>query len=113
MRADKSLSPFEIRLYRHYRVVHGIRIALAFLLTFLLVRLLNIPEGTWPLITLVVIMGPISFWGNVVPRAFERIGGTIPARCLIDCPASGTLFASANADLVRGGDVSLWLVGVG
>lgn len=77
MRADKSLSPFEIRLYRHYRVVHGIRIALAFILTFLLVRLFNIPEGTWPLITLVVIMGPISFWGNVVPRAFERIGGTI------------------------------------
>ena len=77
MRANKSLSPFEIRLYRHYRVVHGIRIALAFILTFLLVRLLNIPEGTWPLITLVVIMGPISFWGNVVPRSFERIGGTI------------------------------------
>ncbi|MDF2780160.1 MAG: rane protein transport, partial [Enterobacteriaceae bacterium] len=77
MRTDKSLSPFEIRLYRHYRLVHGARIALAFILTFLLVRLLNIPEGTWPLITLVVIMGPISFWGNVVPRAFERIGGTI------------------------------------
>lgn len=77
MRADKSLSPFEIRLYRHYRIVHGIRIALAFIFTFLLVRLFSIPEGTWPLITLVVIMGPISFWGNVVPRAFERIGGTI------------------------------------
>ena len=77
MRPDKSLTPFEIRLYRHYRVVHGYRIALAFILTFLLVRLLHIPEGTWPLITLVVIMGPISFWGNVVPRAFERIGGTI------------------------------------
>ena len=77
MRPDKSLSPFEIRLYRHYRVVHGVRIALAFILTFLLVRLLNIPEGTWPLITLVVVMGPISFWGNVVPRAFDRIGGTI------------------------------------
>jgi uncharacterized membrane protein YccC len=68
VRPDKSLSPFEIRLYRHYRVVHGVRIALAFILTFLLVRLLNVPEGTWPLITLVVIMGPISFWGNVVPR---------------------------------------------
>lgn len=52
MRADKSLKPFEIRLYRHYRVVHGVRIALAFVLTFLLVRLLNVPEGTWPLITL-------------------------------------------------------------
>lgn len=77
MRRDKSLSLFEIRLYRHYRIVHGARIALAFVLTFLFIRLLNVPEGTWPLITLVVLMGPISFWGNVVPRAFERIGGTI------------------------------------
>nr|WP_202623457.1 FUSC family protein [Cronobacter turicensis] len=77
VRADKSLSSFEIRLYEHYRIVHGVRIALAFILTFLLVRMLNVPEGTWPLITLVVVMGPISFWGNVVPRAFERIGGTI------------------------------------
>jgi uncharacterized membrane protein YccC len=77
VRPDKSLTSFEIRLYQHYRVVHGCRIALAFVLTFVLVRLLNVPEGTWPLITLVVIMGPISFWGNVVPRAFERIGGTV------------------------------------
>lgn len=77
MRPDKSLSPFEIRLYRHYRVVHGVRIALAFILTFLVVRLLHVPEGTWPLITLVVVMGPISFWGNVAPRAIDRIGGTI------------------------------------
>ncbi|MDF3828167.1 MULTISPECIES: FUSC family protein [Pseudocitrobacter] len=77
MRPDKSLSPFEIRLYRNYRVVHGIRIALAFVLAFLIVRIFDIPEGSWPLITLVVIMGPISFWGNVVPRAFQRIGGTI------------------------------------
>ncbi|MEO3991215.1 FUSC family protein [Pseudocitrobacter cyperus] len=77
MRPDKSLSPFEIRLYRNYRAVHGARIALAFVLAFLVVRIFNIPEGSWPLITLVVIMGPISFWGNVVPRAFQRIGGTI------------------------------------
>lgn len=77
MRRDKSLSPFEIRLYRHYRIVHGVRIALAFVLTFLLMRQLDVPEGTWPLITLVVLMGPISFWGNVIPRAFQRIGGTI------------------------------------
>ncbi|UYU30702.1 FUSC family protein [Siccibacter colletis] len=77
MRPDKPLSPFEIRIYQHYRIVHGLRIALAFVLTFLLVRLLEVPEGSWPLITLVVVMGPISFWGNVIPRAFERIGGTI------------------------------------
>lgn len=42
MRADKSLSPFEIRVYRHYRIVHGTRVALAFLLTFLIIRLFTI-----------------------------------------------------------------------
>lgn len=64
MRADKSLKPFEIRLYRHYRIVHGVRIALAFVLTFVLVRLLNVPEGTWPLITLVVVMYCTHFVGR-------------------------------------------------
>ncbi|KAB8307387.1 FUSC family protein [Erwinia endophytica] len=77
MRPDKPLSTFEFALYRNYRTVHGIRIALAFVLTFLLVRLLAIPEGSWPLITLVVVMGPISSWGNVFPRALQRIAGTI------------------------------------
>ncbi|PKH26999.1 hypothetical protein CIG19_00050 [Enterobacterales bacterium CwR94] len=77
MRPDQPLSAVAFRVYRHYRLVHGIRIALAFMLTFLLVRHLAIPEGTWPLITLVVVMGPISFWGNVLPRALERISGTL------------------------------------
>lgn len=77
MRPDKSLTSFDIRLYRHYRAVHGVRIALAFVLTFLVVRLLDVPEGSWPLITTVVVMGPISFLGNVLPRAVDRIGGTI------------------------------------
>lgn len=63
MRLDRKISPFERLTYRHYRVVHGLRIGLAFVLTFLLIRLLEVPEGTWPLITLVVVMGPISFWG--------------------------------------------------
>ncbi|CAK9885348.1 MAG: Inner membrane protein YeeA [Candidatus Erwinia impunctatus] len=77
MRLDKPLSAFEFTLYRHYRVVHGIRIAVAFVLTFMLVRLSGIPEGSWPLITLLVVMGPVSSWGNVIPRAIQRIGGTI------------------------------------
>ncbi|AXU94513.1 hypothetical protein CI789_04225 [Erwinia persicina] len=77
MRPDKPLTAFEFSLYRNYRIVHGLRIALAFILTFLLVRVMAIPEGSWPLITLVVVMGPISSWGNVFPRAVQRIGGTI------------------------------------
>lgn len=77
MRPDKPVSKVEFWLYRHYRSVHGIRIAIAFILSFLFVRVTQIPEGTWPLITLVVVMGPISSWGNVFPRALQRIGGTL------------------------------------
>ncbi|TKI05169.1 FUSC family protein [Martelella alba] len=77
MRLDRQISSLENFIYRHYRVTHGLRIGLAFVLTFLIIRFLDIPERTWPLITLVVVMGPISFWGNVVQRAMQRIAGTI------------------------------------
>ncbi|TEW54469.1 FUSC family protein [Psychromonas sp. RZ22] len=42
----------------------------------IITNIFNIPESTWPLITLVVVMGPISYWGNVLPRAIERVIGT-------------------------------------
>ncbi|MEA9391638.1 FUSC family protein [Acerihabitans sp. TG2] len=77
MRLDRKISSFEHSIYQHYRIAHGLRIGLAFVLTFMIIRMLNIPEGTWPLITLVVVMGPISFWGNVLQRAGQRIIGTV------------------------------------
>lgn len=77
LRPDKPLSAFEFSVYRHYRVIHGVRIALGFILALLLVKFTSIPEGSWPLITLVVVMGPMSCWGNVFPRAIQRIGGTL------------------------------------
>ena len=78
MRADKSLSPFEIRVYRHYRIVHGTRVALAFLLTFLIIRLFTIPESTWPLVTMVVIMGPKSRSGVTL---FLAPSNVLAVRC--------------------------------
>lgn len=77
MRLNTPLSRLDLLIYGHYRIVHGLRIALAFMLTFLLTRELKLPESTWPLITLVVVMGPISFWGNVLSRALQRVVGTI------------------------------------
>ena len=56
LRPDKPISALQFNVYRNYRAVHGVRIALAFVLTFLLVRLMEIPEGSWPLITLVVVI---------------------------------------------------------
>lgn len=64
MRLNRAISPLEHVIYGHYKVVHGVRMALAFVLTFLAIRLLHVPEATWPLITMVVVMGPISFWGT-------------------------------------------------
>lgn len=45
---NKPISPLELKIYRNYRVVHGIRIALAFVITFLLIRMLNLPDHSWP-----------------------------------------------------------------
>jgi uncharacterized membrane protein YccC len=77
LRLNAPLSRFDLLIYGRYRLVHGLRIALAFTLTFLLTRELKLPESTWPLITLVVVMGPISFWGNVLSRALQRVVGTV------------------------------------
>ncbi|SPW30975.1 Inner membrane protein yeeA [Edwardsiella tarda] len=80
MRLNKSITPFDSVVYGHYRAVHGVRMAISFVLTFLLIRLLAVPEGAWALITMVVVIGPISFWGNVTVRALQRCLGTVLAR---------------------------------
>lgn len=77
MKPDKPLSKFEFWLYKNAVIVHGFRISIAFILTFLFIRELHIPEASWPLITIIVVMGPISTWGNVLPRARERMIGTV------------------------------------
>lgn len=79
---DRPISPVELKIYRNYRIVHGMRIAVAFVLTFLLIRTLALPDHSWPLITLIVVMGPISYIGNVIPRAFERMAGTVTGAVL-------------------------------
>ncbi len=73
MRADKSLSPFEIRVtaITALCMVLGSR--------WHSCSLFHYPPVYYPGKHLAAghhggVMGPISFWGNVVPRAFERIG---------------------------------------
>lgn len=82
MKHNAPLTQRQLKLYRNYRILHGIRIAIAFVLTFLFIRLLNLPDHSWPLITLIVVMGPVSFVGNVLPRALERIAGTLAGASL-------------------------------
>ncbi|ANI31559.1 membrane protein [Yersinia entomophaga] len=77
MRLDKAITPLDNLIYSNYRIAHALRISVAFVLTFLILRLLAFPDATWALITLVVVMGPLSYWGNVFSRAIQRIGGTL------------------------------------
>lgn len=76
MSLSHKIGRVENLLYRHYRAAHGVRIGLAFVITLMFIRLTRLPEGSWPLITLVVLLGPMSFWGNVKQRSIHRIIGT-------------------------------------
>lgn len=82
IKRNKPISSIEKKIYRNYRIIHGIRVSVSFVLTFLLMRLLKLPDHSWPLITIVVVMGPISYVGNVLPRAIERIAGTLTGAVL-------------------------------
>ncbi|MCF7353717.1 FUSC family protein [Vibrio sp. CK2-1] len=76
MKSSSAISSLELWFFKYYRLVHSARIAVAFVVMFAATRTLDLHDITWPLITLVVVMGPISYWGNVFPRALQRISGT-------------------------------------
>lgn len=76
MKSSSAISSLELWFFKYYRLVHSARIAVAFVVMFAATRTLDLHNITWPLITLVVVMGPISYWGNVFPRALQRISGT-------------------------------------
>ncbi|CAD5360587.1 membrane protein [Enterobacter hormaechei] len=76
-KCNRSISSTERKIYKNYRKIHGVRVSISFVVTFLLIRLLKLPDHSWPLITIIVVMGPVSYMGNVLPRAIERIAGTL------------------------------------
>ncbi|KAA8997687.1 hypothetical protein FJU30_18175 [Affinibrenneria salicis] len=64
--------------YKYYRISHAARLTLAFLCSLLIFSNFNaIEDLSWIFITLVVIMGPMSYKGSVYPRAIQRTLGTL------------------------------------
>ncbi|QTF06806.1 hypothetical protein HC231_01790 [Brenneria izadpanahii] len=64
--------------YRYYRVSHAMRLTMAFLCCLLIFsKIKTIEDVSWIFITLVVIMGPMSYKGSVYPRAVQRFMGTL------------------------------------
>lgn len=77
MIVNKKISQLERMSYQYYKIVHAIRMAIAFTLTFTMLRIFFPAGDNWPLVIMVTIMGPFSYWGNVMSRAIQRCGGTI------------------------------------
>lgn len=77
MRLNSKVSPLDQLIHQHYREVHGLRMALAFVLAFGIIRFHHFADGTWLLITMVAVIGPMSYLGNVAIRAAQRLAGTV------------------------------------
>lgn len=77
MQLGKKISRLEYLACRYYRWIHAIRISLAFVVTFSAIRLFKLEDASWALITMLIVMGPLPYWGNVFSRAVQRTGGTM------------------------------------
>ncbi|CAM8465820.1 FUSC family protein [Morganella morganii] len=63
--------------YSRFKQLHGIRIALAFTLTFLVFRELHSDKLDYIIMTLISILMPMPYWGNVLIRSMQRTLGTV------------------------------------
>lgn len=77
MQLNKKISSLEQLICKQYRWIHAVRISLAFLITFVVIRYFKLDGAVWILITLLIVMGPQPYWGNVFSRALQRTGGTV------------------------------------
>ncbi len=64
--------------YKYYRISHALRLTISFIFALLLLAKLDlVKDVSWILITMVVIVGPMSYKGSVYPRAIQRSTGTL------------------------------------
>lgn len=63
--------------YSRFKQLHGIRIALAFTLTFMVFRELHSDKLDYIIMTLISILMPMPYWGNVLIRSMQRTLGTV------------------------------------
>ncbi|MFT6928061.1 MAG: uncharacterized membrane protein YgaE (UPF0421/DUF939 family) [Psychromonas sp.] len=64
-------------IVQHQHMLHIARVVIACTIALVIIRVFNFPHSNWALITIIVIMGPISYLGSVLTKANQRLGGTI------------------------------------
>ncbi|MBX4011310.1 FUSC family protein, partial [Burkholderia cepacia] len=67
------LDPY--RRYRHAKLIHAARVALAILVSIALSTGLNVPHGEWSTITVLIVVGGLQHHGNIRKKAAERALG--------------------------------------
>lgn len=63
--------------YRNAGTIHGVRVALAMLVSILATTGIDIPHGIWASVTLLVVIGGLQHHGNIRKKAAERALGTV------------------------------------
>lgn len=63
-------------LFEHYRLIHTLRVALAFLFGGAIDIYFAIPYGTWTLVAIVVLMGNMPTQGDISRKSGQRVLGT-------------------------------------
>ncbi|WP_064608069.1 FUSC family protein [Photobacterium sp. J15] len=64
-------------IIRHQAIFHLARIVIACAIALLILHIFSIPHGSWALITIIVVMGPVSYLGSVLTKANQRLLGTL------------------------------------
>lgn len=62
--------------YRFRRRLHVLRVLLALALTFLIIRLFEIPHSSWALVSTIMVMGNLPHIGGVLDKGRQRLLGT-------------------------------------
>ncbi len=63
--------------YRYARVLHAVRVGLAMLASILVTTGIDIPNGIWASVTVLIVIGGLQHHGNIRKRAAERALGTV------------------------------------
>jgi len=63
--------------YRHARALHAVRVGLAMLVSILVTTGINVPNGIWASVTVLVVIGGLQHHGNIRKKATDRALGTM------------------------------------
>src|SRR5215469_15205672 len=63
--------------YRNAKVLHGIRVGVAMIVSIAVIHATDVPHGIWAPITVLIVIGGLQHHGNIRRKALERTIGTL------------------------------------